>query len=98
MNEISSITPELALNSELDIQPKKSLGSSFKNVLVNNLRETNNALNDSDKLSQDFALGKNTDLHKVIIAMERAQVAMQYTMQIRNKLVEGAQELLRMQV
>lgn len=98
MNEIGSITPELSVNTEISLKPKTGLGESFKNVLVNNIKDTNKLMVDSDKLTQDFALGKNTDMHKVIIAMERAQIAMQYTMQIRNKLVEGAQELLRMQV
>lgn len=75
-----------------------SVGKSFKNVLVKNLEDTNSALNNADSLSQDFALGKETDIHKVMMAMERASVAMQYTIQIRNKLMDGFKEVMSTQV
>ncbi|HAR63140.1 MAG: flagellar hook-basal body complex protein FliE [Candidatus Margulisiibacteriota bacterium] len=98
MLDINPISSDIALDKGLSLPKGQSFGDSFKKTLINNLNETNKALVTADNLSQDFALGRNTDMHKVMMAMERASVAMQYTVQVRNKLVEGMQELLRMQV
>lgn len=99
MTNIGSLSSEMGINSlEVGSSQKTSVGNIFKNTLVDHLKQTNEALIDSDKQAEDFALGKSTDIHKVMMAMERANVAMQYTIQIRNKLVEGFQEIMRMQV
>ena len=42
--------------------------------------------------------GQNIPLHRVMIAMEEASVAFQMMVEVRNKLLEGYQELMRMQV
>ena len=42
--------------------------------------------------------GKIEDLHQVILAGEKAALALQMTLQVRNKVVEAYQELMRMQV
>jgi flagellar hook-basal body complex protein FliE len=62
------------------------------------LSEVNKLQHDSSKLANEAALGGDVDLHDVMIASEKASVAMQLTMAIRNKLVEGYQEVMRMQV
>ena len=55
--------------------------------------------NDSAKLSKDFTLGDpNTNLQDVVISMQKSTIAFQQAVQVRNKLVEGWQELSRMQV
>jgi flagellar hook-basal body complex protein FliE len=53
---------------------------------------------DSEALSTEAALGGDVDLHDVMIAAEKAGVAMQLTLQVRNKLVEAYQDVMRMQV
>lgn len=52
----------------------------------------------SDAKQRDLAMGKDVELHDVMIAAEKASVAVNLTMQIRNKLVESYQEVMRMQV
>lgn len=52
----------------------------------------------SDAKQKDLAMGKDVELHDVMIAAEKASVAVNLTMQIRNKLVESYQEVMRMQV
>ncbi len=45
-----------------------------------------------------LATGKSTDVHQVMIAVEEASVAMDLMLEIRNRVLEGYQELIRMQV
>lgn len=73
-------------------------GGNFSDVLKNYLRQVNNSLNEAEKMTQDFALGKNIELHQVVLATEQASLALQLTIQIRNKIIEAYQEVMRMQL
>ena len=42
--------------------------------------------------------GENVPLHQVMIATEEASVSFQLMVEVRNKLLEAYQELMRMQV
>jgi flagellar hook-basal body complex protein FliE len=45
-----------------------------------------------------LATGRAADVHQVMIAVEEASIAMDLMLEVRNKLLEGYQELIRMQV
>lgn len=53
---------------------------------------------EADEEATKLALGTATDLHRVMIAGERAQLALQLTIAVRNRVVEAYQELSRMQI
>jgi len=50
------------------------------------------------ELTQRLISGDVTDVHQVMIAGEEASVAFELMMEIRNKLLEAYQEVMRMQV
>ncbi|MCR4440979.1 MAG: flagellar hook-basal body complex protein FliE [Peptococcaceae bacterium] len=70
----------------------------FGEILREALNRVNEELTGAEKMSQDFALGKDIELHQVVLATERASLALQLTIQIRNKIIESYQEIMRMQV
>ncbi|HHY33751.1 MAG TPA: flagellar hook-basal body complex protein FliE [Firmicutes bacterium] len=70
----------------------------FKEMLDSAIDTVNNLQRNADKLTQQLATGELKDLHQVMIAVEEVNVALQLTMQIRNKIVEAYQEVMRMQV
>jgi flagellar hook-basal body complex protein FliE len=47
---------------------------------------------------QQLAAGETQSLHQVMIALEEARVGVQLLVQVRNRLLEAYQEVLRMQV
>jgi flagellar hook-basal body complex protein FliE len=49
-------------------------------------------------LTKKVLLGENDQLHQSVIAMQEASVAFGLMVEVRNKLVESYQELMRMQV
>lgn len=51
----------------------------------------------AQSLNSLFA-GKNVSLHQTMIAMEEASIAFQLMVEVRNKMLESYQELMRMQV
>lgn len=73
-------------------------GADFKKFLIDNLDKVNEMQQDADQAVTDLQLGKETDINKVMTAVEKADVAFQTLMSVRNKLVESYQEILRMRL
>ncbi|MDR1613430.1 MAG: flagellar hook-basal body complex protein FliE [Planctomycetota bacterium] len=73
-------------------------GVEFKQFLLDNLNKVNTMQQDAGKLVTDMVMGEEQDITKVMTAMEKADVAFQTLMAVRNKLVESYQEILRMRV
>ncbi|WP_102271463.1 flagellar hook-basal body complex protein FliE [Cytobacillus massiliigabonensis] len=71
---------------------------SFSSVLKESIDKVNELQVQSDKTTEKLANGENIDLHQVMIASQKASVAMQATLEIRNKVIEAYQETMRMQV
>jgi len=75
-------------------QPEKSFGEFLSDALSN----VNQLQHEARQASMNLAAGKIQDISEVTIAAEKATVALQLTMQVRNKAVEAYQEVMRMQV
>ena len=71
---------------------------SFKDTVKSFLSDVNDKVNTSDQLSRDLAAGRTNDASKVVTSVEEANLAMQFTMAIRNKLLDAYSEIERMQV
>lgn len=51
----------------------------------------------ADKITQSVLMGDSGQLHQSVIAMQEASVSFSLMVQVRNKLVDSYQELMRMQ-
>jgi flagellar hook-basal body complex protein FliE len=74
------------------------LMGSFSDALKKALTEVGDLQVKADDLIQKFSVGKVQDIHQVTAAVEEASLAMQLTLQLRNKAIEAYQEIMRMQV
>jgi len=45
-----------------------------------------------------LAAGENIELHSVMLAAEKAALTMQFALQLKNKITEAYQEIMRMQI
>ncbi|MBM7867104.1 flagellar hook-basal body complex protein FliE [Heliobacterium gestii] len=73
-------------------------GKNFSSFLQDALNNVNDLNKQADAAAADLAAGKPIDLHQVVIASEKAGIATQLTLQVRNKVMEAYQEIMRMQV
>ncbi|MFP4661049.1 MAG: flagellar hook-basal body complex protein FliE [Halanaerobiales bacterium] len=73
-------------------------GTSFAEMLKNNLNDTNEALKEADQVSEAFATGKIDDIHRVTIATENARVALNLTLSIQSKVMQAYNEIMRLQI
>jgi flagellar hook-basal body complex protein FliE len=71
-------------------------GTSFQNTLKELVSNVNTQMQESNQLTQDFATGKNNNIHEVMIASEKSGVSLRFLVQIRNKLLDAYQEIMRM--
>lgn len=77
---------------------QSSQNSDFGQMLMDVLNEVNAAQGESRAKQTAFMTGQPVDIHDVMIAMEKASVSLQLTMQVRNKLLESYQEIMRTQL
>ncbi|MCD8501832.1 MAG: flagellar hook-basal body complex protein FliE [Bacillaceae bacterium] len=77
---------------------KTNREGNFKEVFTDALNKVNNAQVDSQVATQKLARGENIDLHDVMITAQKASILLQTTVEVRNKVVEAYQEVMRMQV
>ncbi len=73
-------------------------GPSFGDVLKEAISTTNALQKQSDHEIQKIMTGESQDLHSTLIAVQKADLSFQMMMQVRNKLVQAYQEIMRMQV
>ncbi|OEG00398.1 flagellar hook-basal body complex protein FliE [Vulcanibacillus modesticaldus] len=79
-------------------QNKIDSSKQFSDVLKEALNGVTEDIKIAQELSDKIATGDVKDLHQVMIAMEKANLGLQLTVQVRNKVVEAYQEVMRMQV
>jgi len=75
--------------------PEEAGGKSFSQFLTEKMDEVNHLQQESDQAIEGLATGKVQDLGKVVSAAEKANLAFQMMVQIRNKLVDAYDELMR---
>ncbi|MBM3832099.1 MAG: flagellar hook-basal body complex protein FliE [Verrucomicrobia bacterium] len=76
--------------------PQQQVG--FENVLGKLVQEVNAKQMAAGDAVTGLLSGQQVPLHQAMIAMEEASVSFQLMVEVRNKLLEGYQELIRMQV
>ncbi len=58
----------------------------------------NDAQASADKMVIDLASGKDVNIHNTMVELEKADIALKYTVQLRNRALSAYEELMRMQV
>lgn len=70
----------------------------FGQMVVQGLEHVNQALVGTQAEVQSLALGNQVNLHQVMVHMEESKLSFQLMMQVRNRLLEAYQDVMRMQV
>lgn len=78
--------------------PTATPETSVVGSIWHHLEEMNARHQKADELVQRYAAGDDVDLHHVILATEEARTGMSMFMQVRNKLIDAYQEVMRMQM
>ncbi|MEK3882133.1 flagellar hook-basal body complex protein FliE [Paenibacillus sp. PL2-23] len=95
---LGQAVPVKALQSEPITQKTPAeLTQSFGQYLQTALDSVSAQERNVHKLNDQYLVGK-VDVTQVLLASEQAQLSLQFTSQVRNKVVEAYQEIMRMQI
>jgi len=78
-------------------QVQEGQEKSFGEMMMNSINEVNSLKKEADQAIQDLAIGRG-GIHETMIAMEKAGVSFQLVMQVRNKVIEAYETIMRMSV
>lgn len=100
LNGISNIQFQLLENRQTNpirMPQNKDGVADFIAYLGEAMTQLNQMQQTSQKLDEDLALGKTDNIHQVMVQAEKAGVALQFALQVRNKALDAYNEIMRMQ-
>ena len=87
------------LRTEADVAAEQAGGKqSFGELVKEFAADVNQAQFKAGNAVNSFITGEATDVHQVMVAVQQAGIALDLMLEIRNRAMEGYQELIRMQV
>jgi flagellar hook-basal body complex protein FliE len=94
LSNIRAALLETAKNNSLEPKQNENFGNQIKDALdsVANAQET------SKMLSQNYELGKEHDLTKVMVSQNISSLAFQMTLNVRNKMLNAYKDIMNMPV
>jgi flagellar hook-basal body complex protein FliE len=88
-----NLVPDAAVSATQHID-----ASSFVQWIDAQVASTDAKIKAADQAVQNVALGKTDNLHRVMMDIESARMSLDLVVQIRNRVVDAYQELMRMQI
>ncbi len=67
-------------------------------MLKNALKDVNGAQLEADDAVQKVLSGETNDIHSTMIALQKADVSLKMMLEVRNKIMEAYQEVMRTQI
>jgi len=100
MNDIALTPPvgNLTAFSNLSRPAAEAIEGNFGELLQSALDRVGTLQSEADRAVENLTLGRDTDIHSTMIAVEKAGIAMELALQIRNKLLNAYETLMRQQI
>ncbi len=95
---INTLPQEISLPTATPNLTQEVSTESFKDTLSKFVQSVNDLQTKASDAETSFLKGEITDVHQVMIAVEEASVAFELLMEIRNKLLDSYQQIIRMSV
>jgi flagellar hook-basal body complex protein FliE len=95
IKSLGTVDPRAAYGGVNNVpEPRTSFADQLKNAVA----EVNDLQTRREDLVEKMVTGEATEVHDVMIAAKESQLAFELLLEIRNKLLESYQEIMRMQV
>jgi flagellar hook-basal body complex protein FliE len=95
IKSLGSIDPRAIYGVESPQSPTKT---SFADQLKSAINEVDQLQTNREQMVEGMVTGQATEVHDVMIAAKEAQLAFELLLEVRNKLLESYQEIMRLQV
>ena len=84
--------------TEETVQDNDGSFGSILNTAMNMINETNDYQNAAESAEIQFALGESASTHELAVAQQKANLALEYTVAVRDKVLEAYKEIMNMQI
>lgn len=100
MNPISlqPSLPNPAYDKTIQSASKPPAAAAFNQMLDQSIGRVNQLQTAADTAINDLTTGNRSDIHQTMIAVEKASVAFELMMQVRNKIITAYETVMRMSV
>ncbi|MGM3278097.1 flagellar hook-basal body complex protein FliE [Ralstonia sp. 24A2] len=94
------VSPTMPTGAEVAAAPsaRADATTSFGSMVSTGLEQVNQALLTSQQDMQNLAIGNVQSLHQVMVRLEESKIAFQLMLQVRNRVLESYQDIMRTQV
>ena len=99
VNVLTGVSSDVFNTQNAAATQQSNSAESFDNILataMNMVKETNNYQNNEEEIK--FALGESTNTHELLVAQEKANIALSYTVAVRDKVIDAYKEIMNMQI
>ena len=96
-NPISPITSLPAIDAPQPLRPAGK-PDEFQSLLEGTIQRLQSFQDNAADAVQQFLSGENEELHTTVLAAQKAEIAFDLGLQVRNKVVAAYQEIMRMQM
>ncbi|MGO9239689.1 MAG: flagellar hook-basal body complex protein FliE [Bryobacteraceae bacterium] len=98
VNAISPVSAPILAPASVDGISTSPAGGGFGQVLADALNNVEAAQKTAHASADSFMRGETEEIHKVALDQQRAAIAFDFFLQVRNKVVSAYQEIMKMQV
>lgn len=101
ISALNGVSADFWGNTSQADSAKNTSGNSFDQILgaaMNMIKETNAYENAAESAEIQFALGESVNTHDLQIAQEKANIALQYTVAVRDGVLEAYNTIMNMQI
>ena len=96
IKELYGATP-VTSTAEVKVDADKGFQSMLDSVM-NLVNDTNSQIQAAHKEEVAFSLGETDNTHDLMIAKQKANIALQYTVAVRDRVLEAYQQIMQMQI
>ena len=97
--DFNSLPPAYkSIGGAKDVSPGQDVLTSFGDIFKESISKVNKLQLEADDMMEKVATGEITSVHQVMVGVTKAEISLQFLLEMRNKLTELYKEIMRMQV
>jgi flagellar hook-basal body complex protein FliE len=98
VSSLSNIVPAGGVQGAGAAVSSPKTGGGFASAMESAIQSVEQPGQQADKAIQSFLTGDGAELHNVALSVQRASLAFDLGLQVRNKIVSAYQEVMKMQI
>lgn len=101
ITNLTGITSDYLNDYALDkslVEAEDNSFSAVLNSMISAIDETNDLQNQAEEEEIRFALGYSENTHDLTVAAAKAEVALQYTVAVKDKIIDAYKEIMQMSI